>query len=51
METEKTKVNLEVDKAQLLEKKNSLVVKKKELRAEIAVMNAVRTSNVPVRYQ
>jgi len=31
MKTEKTKVNLEADRMQLFDKKNSLVVKKEEL--------------------
>ncbi len=45
MKTEKTKVNLEADRMQLFDKKNSLVVKKEELWTEIAVLNVV---NVPI---
>jgi len=51
METERTKVNLEADKVRLLGEKNSLVVKKEELRAEIVVINAVGSFNVLVRGQ
>jgi len=46
METEKAKVNLEVDRTRLFDKKNSLVVKREELRVKIVVLNAV---NVLVR--
>ncbi len=46
IETEKVKVNLEVDKVRLFGEKNSLVAKREELRAEIAVLNA---TNVPIR--
>ncbi len=46
METEKARVNLEADKTRLFNEKNSLVVKREELRAEIAVLNVV---NVLVR--
>jgi len=46
METEKTKVNLEADRARLFDEKNSLVAKKEELQAEIATLNA---TNVPIR--
>ncbi len=45
IETEKIKVNLEVNKTRLLEKKNSLVIKKKELRTEIAAINTGRSFN------
>src|SRR6266699_1776827 len=45
IEIEKTKVNLEINRTRLLNKKNSLVVKKKELRAEIAILNV---ANVPI---
>ncbi len=48
IKTKKIKVNLETDKAQLLKKKNSLVVKREELRVEIAAMNVIRSSNVLV---
>ena len=40
METEKAKVNLETDKVQLFGEKNSLIVKREELRTEIVVLNA-----------
>ena len=49
MEIEKTKVNLEADKIRLFGEKNLLVVKRKELRAEIVVLNAVKPPNVLVR--
>ncbi len=47
IKTEKVKVNLEVDKARLLDEKNSLVAKREELQAEIAVLNVAGLSNVP----
>ncbi len=46
IEIEKIRINLKANKAQLLNKKNSLVAKKKELRTKIAILNIV---NVPVR--
>ncbi len=46
MEIEKVKVNLKVNKIQLFEKKNSLVVKKEKFRAEIVILNAAGFSNV-----
>ncbi len=46
IEIEKTRVNLEADRVQLFDKKNSLIVKRKELRAKIVVLNV---ANVPVR--
>ena len=46
IETEKTKVNLEIDRTRLFNKKNSLVAKKEELRAEIVTLNVV---NVLIR--
>ena len=46
IETEKTKVNLEVNRVWLFGEKNSLVVKKEELRVEIVVLNVV---NILVR--
>ncbi len=49
MKTKITKINLEADKTQLLDKKNSLIVKKKEFRIEIAVLNATGSSNAPIR--
>ncbi len=51
IKTEKTKVNLEADRARLLEEKNFLVIKREELRVEIAAMNAAGSSNAPVRSQ
>ncbi len=41
METEKIKVNLKTDKVRLFNEKNFLVIKREELRAEIAVLNTV----------
>ncbi len=49
IKTEKTRVNLEVDRVRLFDKKNSLVVKREELRTEIAILNAARLFNVLVR--
>ena len=49
METEKIKINLETDRIQLFGKKNSLVVKKKEFRTEIAVLHTAGPSNVLIR--
>jgi len=46
METEKTRVNLKADRAQLFGEKNSLVAKREKLRTEIAMLN---TANIPVR--
>ena len=48
IETEKVRVNLEADKARLFDEKNSLVVKREELRAEIATLNAAGLLNVPI---
>ncbi len=45
-ETKKAKINLEVDKTRLFGKKNSLVVKRKELRTEIAILNIIKFFNV-----
>ncbi len=49
MKTEKIKINLEVDKVQLFDKKNSLVVKRKKLRAKIVILNVAGSSNVSIR--
>ncbi len=49
METEKVKVNLKVNKVQLFDKKNSLVIKRKELRIKIAALNTAGLPNVPIR--
>ncbi len=46
IEAEKIKVNLEADKTQLFDKKNSLVVKRKEFRAEIATLNTTGHFNI-----
>jgi len=51
MEIEKTKVNLKTNKTQLLKEKNSLVVKRKELRVKITAINVVRSSNISIRSQ
>ncbi len=48
IETERIKVNLEADKTQLLNKKNSLVAKREKLRTEIVTLNIARPSNVLV---
>ena len=47
-ETEKVKVNLEADRVRLLGKKNSLIVKREELRTEIATLNIAGPPNVLV---
>ncbi|HYT42099.1 MAG TPA: hypothetical protein VEP90_07120 [Methylomirabilota bacterium] len=47
-ETEKARVNLKADRVRLLGEKNSLVAKREELRAEIAILNVTRLPNVPV---
>jgi len=49
IKTEKTKVNLEVNKTQLLREKNSLIVKREEFWVEIVVINAAGLFNVPAR--
>ncbi len=46
IEIEKAKVNLEANKIQLFGEKNSLIVKRKELQAEIAILNI---SNISTR--
>ncbi len=52
IETEKIKVNLETDKIRLFNEKNSLIVKKKEFRAEIVVLNITGFFNVLIcKYQ
>jgi len=52
IKTEKIKINLETDKMRLFGKKNSLIVKKEELRIEITALNAAGPSNIPIyRYQ
>ena len=45
MKTKKVRINLKADKTQLFDEKNSLVVKKEKLRAEIVILN---TTNVPI---
>ena len=49
IKTEKVKVNLEADRVQLFDEKNSLVAKRKELRTEIVALYAVGLFNIPVR--
>ncbi len=49
METKKARVNLKTDRIRLLDKKNFLVVKKEELRIKIAILNAAKSSNIPIR--
>ncbi len=43
---EKTKVNLETDRIRLFGEKNSLVVKREELRTEITALNAIGPFNI-----
>ena len=45
----KIKANLKIDKAQLFGKKNSLVVKREELRTEIVALNAIGFFNISIR--
>jgi len=45
---EKVKVNLETDRIQLFDKKNSLIAKREKLRAEIAALNVAGPSNILV---
>jgi len=49
IKTEKAKVNLEIDKVRLFNEKNSLVVKREKLRAEIVILNAVGPFNILIR--
>ena len=49
METEKARVNLEADRTRLFDEKNSLIIKRKELQAEIVILNAAGYFNVLVR--
>ena len=49
METEKVKVNLKTDRTQLFGEKNSLIVKREKLRAEIAMLNVTGLFNVLIR--
>ncbi len=46
IKTEKVKINLKANKTRLLDKKNSLVIKKKKLRTEIAILNTAGFSNI-----
>jgi len=48
-ETEKVKVNLEIDRVQLFGEKNSLIAKKEKFRTEIAVLNVAGPLNIPIR--
>src|SRR6266699_1447467 len=49
IETKKTKVNLKIDRVQLLGEKNSLVAKREELRTEIVTLNTTGFPNVLIR--
>ncbi len=49
MKTKKVKSNLEIDKVQLFGEKNFLIVKREELRIEIATLNTTGFPNVPIR--
>ncbi len=49
IETKRAKVNLKADRMRLLGEKNSLIVKRKEFRTEIVIMNAVKSFNVSIR--
>ncbi len=49
IETEKTKVNLEVNRIQLFNKKNFLIGKRKELRTEIITLNIAGPPNILIR--
>ncbi len=49
IEIKKIRINLKTDKIRLLDKKNSLIVKKEKLRTEIVILNVARSSNVPIR--
>ncbi len=46
---EKIRVNLKIDKIRLFGEKNSLVAKRKQLRAEIVVLNIAGPSNILIR--
>jgi len=48
METEKVRINLEADKVRLFGEKNSLVVKREELRVEIAMLNVAGLPNISI---
>ena len=48
MKTEKIKVNLEANRVRLLNEKNSLVAKKKELRVEIVILNITGLFNISI---
>ncbi len=48
METEKVRVNLEADRTRLLNKKNSLIVKRKEFKAKIVTLNTVGSSKISI---
>ncbi len=49
IEIEKVRVNLEANRTRLFGEKNSLIVKKEELRTEIVILNIVGFSNVSIR--
>ena len=48
METEKIKVNLEVDRVRLFNEKNFLVTKREEFQIEIVTLNVVELFNILV---
>ena len=49
IEIEKTRINLKINKVRLLGEKNSLIVKRKELRIEIVILNVAGPFNILVR--
>ena len=48
IETEKARVNLEINKARLFDEKNSLIAKREKFRTEIATLNTAGFSNVSI---
>ncbi len=48
MKTEKIKVNLETNKAQLFDKKNFLIAKRKKLRIKIVILNIAGPFNISI---
>ena len=48
IKTEKVRVNLKIDRVRLFGEKNSLVVKREELRAKIVMLNVAGSFNIPV---
>jgi len=49
METEKTKVNLEIDKIRLFDEKNSLIAKREKFRAKIITLNVINVQFVIIK--